>query len=204
MIRKEELDNFYKLDEKLYDIHNHEEIKLILGNLKKRFDTNNYIVDDLQEFILKLISWYELKYPDKNLKVSSDGMVRLVHYDMNFIMSFEKLLVRFDMTEYSLYQDFLLNDDLIRLRELLLEMAGWGLIYSRHSNPDFGYFRAIRMVIDFAIYTNYKIHGNFFNEIMFRDYSSDNPDIEILIEKKNMKKPPHKVKKKRRKGLFRR
>ena len=98
-----ETNNFYNEDEKKYILkHNNEFLNLYMDLFNKNY--RPYIsIKDLQELINKLVIWYEIKYPEKELD-EMDGI-----HNTNFnnikklskVMTFEELLYRLTNKEYS-------------------------------------------------------------------------------------------------------
>lgn len=63
-----EAENFYKQDEKKYDIENNKEfLKWFKDSIKKGYHYFNDI-EDLQQLIDNITTWYEMKYPERELE----------------------------------------------------------------------------------------------------------------------------------------
>lgn len=185
---------FYLLDECKYQVDKNNNLKKILNTLDSR-----YSEDDVQAYINKLISWYLVKYSDRllNALFNNKKGVDTTIFD---IMSFEKLHKSYGSFEEELFHSS--NDDIVILQKHLVIMAGWGLIYYKDSNPEYGYYRAKRLLDDFNVFYSWNLPSDIYKEVFNRDYSPDNIENKKLIEMK--KKKHHKKNIKKRFSLFNR
>lgn len=191
-MEKEHLKVFYLLDEYKYKVDKNKNLKKILNTLDSR-----YSEDDVQAYINKLISWYYVKYSDKllNTLLKDKNNVDTSIFD---IMSFEQLHKSYGAFEEEFFNSS--NNDIVILQKHLVIMAGWGLIYYKRSNPEFGYYRAKRLLDDFNVFYSWNLPSDIYKEVFNRDYSPDNIENKKLIEMK--KKKHHNKKSKKRFSLF--
>ena len=71
-------------------------------------------------------------------------------------------------------------------------MAGWGLIYDKKTNPNYGLVRVNKMFDEFNLYYGWNLNTNEYEEKINYDYSLNNPDIVCLL--KNKKDANEKIK----------
>lgn len=62
-----EADNFYKQDLKKYQISDNKEFLILLRNMVTEGYDNIYKLEELQGIIDNIVTWYELKYPERAL-----------------------------------------------------------------------------------------------------------------------------------------
>ena len=62
-----EADNFYKQDLKEYQIGDNKEFLILLRNMVTEGYNNIYRIEELQEIIDTIVTWYEIKYPEREL-----------------------------------------------------------------------------------------------------------------------------------------
>ena len=85
----------------------------------------------------------------------------------------------------------------------LIIMAGWGMIYSKKTIPEYGYFRAQKMFEEFNSEFGLGLEISVYDSIIHADYSDNNTEILNLLEEKiNKEKKEKRVS--RVKKLFRR
>ena len=194
-MNEEELNVFYLLDSKQYLVKHNPILKKILDNL-----THKYHEKDIQHFINKLISWYTVKYSDNfldsYLQESTDVDLSILD-----IMSFDVLMKSFCTFEDDLFDvDTCQNSKVVLLKHLVV-MAGWGLIYSKNTSLEYGYYRARQLLQDFnSFYSWNLVPEAIYLPTLEKDYSPDNEENQELLEK--MKKNSNKKIKKRRRFLF--
>ena len=179
-MKEEEIKNFWKLDDKIYLVSKN----VTYNDLFRVYQRNN---SDLvvQEFINKLISWYFVKFSDKYIALFFEENFDIYYCKQVKTMSFDKLLERID--------DFIYNIDTLYF-QYLVTMAGWGLIYSKNTNPKFGFFRVKEMFFEFNSYYNWNLNSNIYKSILEYDYSKSNSDILKFIDSKNNNFPRKKSK----------
>ena len=194
-MNKEELKIFYLYDKQLYLVDEHSILKDILATLNVRFTEN-----DVQKYIDKLISWYMVKYSDVFLKSLFDNNKKTDTTILD-IMNFNQLKKSYGSFEEYLYQDSHEPSKKIILHKNLVVMAGWGLIYHKKSNPEFGYYRACQLLSDFNSEYSWHLPTDIYRPIFERDYSPHNIENIKLLEQKK-KKHHEKSKKKRKKKKF--
>ena len=100
-----EIKNFYALDEAKYDVKNNHKFLEWYNSL---IDVN-YVpfinINDIENLINKLVTWYEIKYSDKQLNIEEleelDGLKKIdISYFNNAFMTFKDLLYRLSNKEY--------------------------------------------------------------------------------------------------------
>lgn len=63
----QELTNFYKQDNNLYELNTNENfLKYLNAKIKEGYNFN-FTIEELQELIDYIVNWYEIKYPEKEL-----------------------------------------------------------------------------------------------------------------------------------------
>ena len=194
-VTEDELNVFYLLDSKQYLVKNNPILKKILNNL-----THEYHEKDVQRFINKLISWYTVKYSDNFL---DSYLQKSTNVDLSIldIMSFDVLMKSFCSFEDDLFDVNTCQNLKIILLKHLVVMAGWGLIYSKKTSLEYGYYRASQLLQDFnSFYSWNLIPDAIYLPTLEKDYSPDNEENKKLIEKK--RRHSDKKIKKRRKFLF--
>ncbi len=161
---REELEIFYLYDHHDYLVKNNHNLKRIIVTLK------SYSNEDIQQLINKLISWYTVKYSDVfldsllNDKVNTDKTILE-------IMNFDSLKRNFSTFEELFFQKSDSNDDKIILQKNLIVMAGWGMIYHKNSNPEYGFYRACKLLDDFNSEYSWHLSSNIYAPVFERDYS---------------------------------
>lgn len=63
----QELTNFYKQDNNLYELNTNENFLKYLNTKIKKGYNFNFTIEELQELIDYIVNWYEIKYPEKEL-----------------------------------------------------------------------------------------------------------------------------------------
>lgn len=190
LLTKQELEVFYKLDAKVYIVKCNKTLKSILSQLDYKYN-----LDDIQIFIDKIISWYWVKFPDKFIKNVINSKKDTTVIKKMDIIELEK---RFDTIEISLIN--CKDTDTAFFIKYLIMMAGFGLIYDKNTKPEYGYFRAKRMLADFSQHYGLNLDIRIYDDVMKRDYSSNNPEIiSLLLEKKKIEKKKQEDTKKKKK-----
>ena len=169
-------------DQHNYIVKNNPNLKKILEVLSK-----NFTEKDLQKYIDKLISWYVIKYSDKFLTSLFDDNISTDTTILD-IMDLDTLQKSYGAFEFHLFDDPNKLDEKIILQKNLIMMVGWGLIYYKKSNPDFGYYRACQLLNDFNSLYSWNLQPSVYMSVFERDYSPDNEENKKLIEKKKKKK----------------
>ena len=192
---KEELELFYRLDEKKYLVSENLELQNWLEKLNC-----SYQEDDIQNFIDKLASWYFVKYPNKYFKaIISESMMDSYHF--NIEMTIESLFQHFNTFELDL---FTFEEENKELKELicqyLLQLVGYEMIYSKNSIPEYGLTRIRFMFFDFNHLFHWDLNVENYRYIMERDYSIHNSDNFKLLKKlrEKQKKPKNNQKRKKK------
>ena len=192
---REELEIFYLYDHHDYLVKNNHNLKKIIVTLK------SYSNEDIQQLINKLISWYTVKYSDVfldsllNDKINTDKTILE-------IMNFDSLKRNFSTFEELFFQKSDANDDKIILQKNLIVMAGWGMIYHKNSNPEYGFYRACKLLDDFNSEYSWHLSSNIYAPVFERDYSPNLEANKKLLEKHKKKHDKLHKKKKKRKRLF--
>ena len=180
---KEELEVFYLYDEHLYLIKEHPILGDILDTLDIQFTEKN-----VQDYINKLISWYNIKYSDAFLQSLFDDSTNADTTILK-IMSFDRLQKSYGSFEKHLFQREKNSSKKNILLKYLVVMAGWGLIYCKKSNPQYGYYRARQLLNDFNSEYYWNLSSDIYQKVFDRDYSPNIMDNKKLLEhKRNEKK----------------
>lgn len=201
-MNQEELENFYQLDKKEYLVSNNQKLNILMQKLGISFSEQ-----EIQSFIYKLISWYEVKFSDDYIESIFHHQKKVDTVTVADLMDFSQLYQRFTTSELEFFVKN--NKEEAEFFHQLIQMVGFGLIYSRRSNPDYGYFRASQFISDFQTYCNYPYDMEIYDMIMERNYSSSDENFQKLLEFKkrqehSISKTKQKKKKKGWKRLFRR
>ena len=203
-LKKEELELFYRLDEKKYLVDKNIELNNIIANY---FQTYN--LDDIQDFIDKLACWYYVKLPDKILENKKD-----INYDLldkiNHSMNLNTLFNNLNTFEFCIINSKDLDDKKCEYSELLCKqlfiMAGYQMLYHKNSSPEYGIARIKYMFMEFNNYFNWNLDINIYNDILLADYSMNNPhNMELLLklrEEQAKTKSKEKKKKRRSRSIF--
>ena len=176
MLEEKELQIFRELDDKLYLINNNKTYKYLFSVIDKNINSKS-----VQDFINKLRSWYFVKYSDDFAQLAIEKRYAEIDHSQEKSMTFEKLMDRLKkiIPREHKYAD-------LYYKQLII-MAGWGLIYSKNTIPEYGYFRAKKMFEEFN--NNFRLNLNIkiYDSVMTANYSYDNPEIRALLEQKRMK-----------------
>lgn len=180
-MKKEELEIFYKLDKKSYCVEKNKTLDALL-----KVQGGRYQEEDIQEFVDKLIAWYNVKFSDQYIEEDLKETISDLDSTMLEIMNLEKLQQSFNTLQLELFT--CKEREMEVILRYLVEMAGCGLIYSKSSCPKYGYYRADRMFEEFNDYFHWSLDVRIFDSIMERDYSPDNEEIIHLLEKRKKEK----------------
>ena len=176
LLKKEEMEIFYLYDQHVYLVENNAILRKILSILD-----NSYHESDVQNYINKLISWYMVKYSDLFLKSLFDEDTNTDTAIID-IMNFEQLQKSYGSFEEELFERDICDNRKIILQKYLVVMAGWGLVYQKKSNPEFGYYRACQLLNDFNLKYNWNLPNNIYVPVFNRDYSPDNEKNKQLLD----------------------
>ena len=195
-MKKEHLKVFYLLDNYNYLVKENPNLKKILKTLK-----NDYYDYDVQNFIDKLISWYNVKYSDVFLKSFLNEEINTDTTILN-VMNFDVLRKSFGVFENELFGTDTDSKEKVILQKYLVVMAGWGMIYNKESNPKYGYYRASELFRDFNSFYSWNLTPSIYLPTLKKDYSPSNEEnIQLIEKKKRHQRNSHEKKKK--KSLFR-
>lgn len=178
---KEELEIFYQLDEGLYLVKHNPSLRKVLETLD-----SEYKLSDVQKFINKLIAWYHVKFSDKYLEGLETN--ETVDSEILTVMSLDKLMNSYGSFEEELFAVTSSNEGKIVCQKHLIVMAGWGLIYQKDTNPQYGYYRASKLLNDFNATYHWGLSPTIYQKVLTRNYSLDDPEISELLEKIKKKK----------------
>lgn len=196
--KKEELELFYRLDEKKYLVGNQPTLQEWFQQLDW-----TYQMEDIQDFIDKLASWYFVKYPDKYIEAVIKNHDNKT-YTPNIGMSLESLFQNFDTLELDLVT---FDDKNKEIKELicqyLLQLVGYKMIYYQHTLPSYGLFRIQFMFSDFNGLFHWNLNTDIYRSIMERDYSLNNPDNLQLLKTLREQNRKNKKRQRKKKGLRR-
>ena len=171
-----ELQRFRELDDKLYLVSKNNTYKDVFSKMAKNIE-NCYI----QDFINKLAGWYLVKYPNNHIDAYFNNRYDEIDYLQQEIMSLNKLIYRLNIL---IPRD---TKDADLFYKQLITMAGWGMIYSKKTIPEYGYFRAQKMFEEFNNEFGLDLDISVYNAIMNTDYSDNNSEILRLLEEKRNK-----------------
>lgn len=183
-MKNEELELFYRLDEKKYVVESNFELQEWLDQL----GLLNHQTD-IQNFINKLAGWYFVKYPDHFFCTSMQDK----SCELSNQMAIFDLFQRFSLFEKKLFEFGSQNQ--IEFCQYLFQLAGFEMIYSKKSYPQIGFARAKLMFHEFNACFQWQLDTSIYEEIMNRDYSSNSPDIINLLKEQKERQKEHKKKK---------
>ena len=199
-LKREELELFYRLDEKKYLVDKNIELNDFIVNYFQ-----NYNLEDIQNFIDILACWYYVKLPDKIFESKKD-----INYDLlseiNHSMNLTTLFNNLNTFELSLINFKELDDKKLEYSELLCKqlfiMAGYQMLYHKNSSPEYGIARIKYMFMEFNNYFNWNLDINIYNDILLADYSMNNPhNMELLLKlREEQAKSKPKTRKRKRKS----
>lgn len=172
-MNENELQNFRELDDKLYLVSKNNTYKQIFSKMAENINSS-----DVQKFINKLAGWYLVKFSNNHIDSYLNNRYDEIDYLQVEIMSLNKLIYRLNPL---IYRN---NKDADLFYKQLIIMAGWGMIYSKNTVPEFGYFRAKKMFQEFNEQFNLDLDIHIYDAVMNYDYSLNNPEVVKLLEKK--------------------
>lgn len=130
---------------------------------------------DVQEFINKLIAWYMVKFSDPYLKKILDKNIIEDKKILN-VMNFETL-----QRNYTSFEDYLFsehnNSQKLKFQKSVVLAAGWGLIYDKKSSPEYGYYRAKKLIEDFNKVYQLGLNTSSYQLVINRKYTPENEEI---------------------------
>lgn len=199
-LNKDSLELFYRLDEKKYFVEKNQQLKDLMKKIKISCQEQ-----DIQDFIDKLACWYYVKLPNQIFE-SKQSFENDMLQDLNGTMNLQTLFQNFNTIELDLVNFHQFKGLKREVRELffqyLLKIAGYAMIYSKNSLPEYGVARTEFMFHEFNIYFDWDLKINMYYDIIDRDYSLNNPaNIQLLKtlreKQKNSKKEKNSKKKKK-------
>lgn len=176
----EELEVFYKLDTKKYLIKYNRTIKEMLKKLEMMM-----CLDDVQAFIDKLTSWYNIKYSDRYIELILKNDNTMVDTTLVDVMNLQRLQQNFNTLENNIFMDQ--SKEMVIFRKYLVQMAGCKLIYSQYSSPYLGYYRAQKLFEDFNLFFDWNLDFHVFDIFFERDYSSASEIVSNKIKQEEKK-----------------
>lgn len=176
-----EIQIFRELDDKLYLVSKNNTYNKIFRGMAKNIEDR-----DVQNFINKLAGWYLVKYSNNHICSYLNNRFDEIDYLQEEIMSLNKLIYRLNLL---ISRD---SKDADLFYKQLIIMAGWGMIYSKNTIPEYGYFRVNKMFSEFNNAFNLNLDVNIYKSTMELDYSLNNPDIVKLLEIKQEKQKKEK------------
>lgn len=160
------------MDDKKYLIQKNIFLK---NDFKKLGISKHYQMRDVQEFINKLIAWYNVKFSDPYLKKILDKNI-IEDKEILSIMNFETL-----QRNYTSFEDYLFsknsNSQKLKFQKEIVLAAGWGLIYDKKSSPEYGYYRAKKLIEDFNKVYQLNLNTSSYQLVINRKYTPENEDI---------------------------
>ena len=184
-MNEKELEIFRYLDDKLYLVSKNNTYKQCFSKMAVNLNGS-----DVQKFINKLAGWYLVKYPNDHVNAYINNRYDEFDCLQEEMMTLNNLIYRLNHLI-----DRNSKDADLFYKQLII-MAGWGMIYSSKTIPEYGYFRAKKMFNEFNESFNLDLDISIYDSVINADYSFDNPEIITLIEKKQEKE-----KKEKRKSL---
>ena len=170
---KTEIEIFRLLDDKLYSVYHNNTYKFFFREMDKNIELKT-----VQAFIDKIIYWYIVKYNDNNVKLYLENKYDEIDYTLEQMMSIDNFLVRINsLIDYN-------KDNALLYYNQIITMAGWGLLYSDKTIPEYGYFRVKKMFEEFNAKFNLNLDITIYDSVININYSYNNPKIMRLIEQK--------------------
>lgn len=122
----------------------------------------NLSLDEIKNLINKITLWYEFKYPDMYLEDESKSNDLKAHLTINrlkeSLLKEENIILdnKYRLDRYSQNSklfEIAFNHEVDReLREWILKLSNYALIYSRNSTPKYGLIRASLLNQEFTEY----------------------------------------------------
>lgn len=169
----------------------------------------HYQLKDVQQFINKLIAWYMVKFNDSYLDRVLDDQVKEDKVILQ-IMDFDTLKNNYTSFEDCLFQSKA-SDKRLKFQKSIVLAAGWGLIYHHDTSPEYGYYRATKLIEDFNRVYHWNLNSSFYQSVFNKKYTLEDEDIkrklvklQELEKKEQKKKEPKKRKLARIRSFFRR
>lgn len=196
-ISGEALELFYRLDRKKYLIDFNLEVK----NWLEKLDWS-YPDQEIQDFIDKVNAWYFVKFPNRYIQ-SILIYHKTVTGTSTLGMSLENLFRNFNTIELELFdfKDQHLGVSKEKFCQYLVQLVGYKMIYSKNTNPEFGFIRARFLFFDFNHYFGWNLDTSLYDEVMNRDYSMNIPSNVSMLRK--LREVEKKQEKKKSRGLRR-
>ena len=169
----------------------------------------HYQLKDVQQFINKLIAWYMVKFNDSYLNRVLDDKIKEDKVILQ-IMDFDTLKNNYTAFEDSLFQNKA-SDKKVNFQKNIVLAAGWGLIYHHDTSPEYGYYRATKLIEDFNRVYHWNLNSSFYQSVFNKKYTLEDEEIkrklvklQELEKKEQKKKEPKKRKLARIRSFFRR
>lgn len=169
---------FYALDDKKYVVSKN---KVLLRDFNELY--SNYQDKDVQDFINKLISWYLVKYGDRYLENILDDKF-CEDKDILRVMNFDALENNYTSFEIDLFKDSASDERKNYFSKEVIMAAGWGLIYEKKSNPQYGYYRAVKLMKDFNRFYGLDLDSSIYDSVLNRKYSLEDEEIRNELREK--------------------
>lgn len=166
--------------------------------LKKEFKSLNwtYHTKDVQDFINKLISWYMVKFEDRYLDTILDDQIQEDRTILK-IMNFDTFKDHYTSFEDDLFKRKNITEKQIRFQKDVVIAAGWGLIYDKKSSPEYGYYRAKKLLDDFNTAYHWNLKSTIYQPILMKKYTLEDDEIRQLLNKKEKEKKKTEIKKRK-------
>ena len=194
------------MDEKKYIIQRNNLLKKDFWSLELN---EHYQLKDVQQFINKLIAWYTIKFNDGYLERVLDDQIK-EDKDILQIMDFDTLKNNYTSFEDSLFQSKA-SDKRVNFQKNIILAAGWGLIYHHDTSPEYGYYRATKLIEDFNRVYHWNLNSSLYQSVLNKKYTLEDEEIkkklvklQELEKKEQKKKEPKKRKLARIRSFFRR
>lgn len=130
--------------------------------------------------------------------------------DILQIMDFDSLKNNYTAFEDSLFQNKA-SDKKVNFQKNIVLAAGWGLIYHHDTSPEYGYYRATKLIEDFNRVYHWNLNSSFYQSVFNKKYTLEDEEIkrklvklQELEKKEQKKKEPKKRKLARIRSFFRR
>ena len=109
------------------------------------------------------------------------------------IMDFDTLKNNYTSFEDCLFQSKA-SDKRLKFQKSIVLAAGWGLIYHHDTSPEYGYYRATKMIEDFNRVYHWNLNNSLYQNALNKKYTLEDEEIRKKliklqdIEKKEQKK----------------
>ena len=114
------------------------------------------------------------------------------------IMDFDTLKNNYTSFEDCLFQSKA-SDKRLKFQKSIVLAAGWGLIYHHDTSPEYGYYRATKMIEDFNRVYHWNLNNSLYQNALNKKYTLEDEEIRKKIEQINSQKKTDEIGTKKRK-----